>query len=47
MSGNRTKKKSIPDKCRSCMICYPKPKKDNNPNSSNSNSDHRNNNTDK
>ena len=31
MSGNGKKKKIIPDKCRSCMICYPKPKKDDNP----------------
>ena len=36
MSGTGKKKKSIPDKCRSCMICHPKPKKDDNPDNNNS-----------
>ena len=41
MSVKRTKKKIIPDKCRSCMICYPKNKKDDNSDNTNISNDNK------
>ncbi|MDF1533775.1 MAG: hypothetical protein P1P69_04640 [Methanosarcinaceae archaeon] len=39
MSGIGKKNKSIPDKCKSCMICHLKPKKDDEPDNDSSSND--------